>query len=238
MKTFVVIPTYNEASNIQELLRALLALKLKHAHFLVVDDNSPDGTADLARKMGKNHKNIHVLVRSHARGRGTAGIAGFKKALELGADVICEMDADFSHDPKYLPSLLQGLDHADAVLGSRAVTGGTDDDRPFRRQSLTKFANLYIRLFLGLQVKDCNSGYRCFKRKVFDKVNLDKMLATGPDIVQEILYKTHLHGFKLAEVPIAFHERTKGVSKLGYKHLYKGYLMVFKLRFLSLFRRL
>ncbi len=238
MKTIVVIPTYNEASNIVHLLQELTHLKLSNTHFLVVDDNSPDGTGQRVLDLRKKHKQIHLLLRTKERGRGTAGIAGFKQTLQMGADVICEMDADFSHDPKYLPSLIRGLDHADVVLGSRAVAGGCDDDRPFRRRLLTKCANFYIRIFLGLKAKDCNSGYRCFRRKVLESIDLDHMIAQGPEIVQEILYKSHLHGFRIAEVPISFVERKHGVSKLGYKHLYKGYIMVLKLRFLKLFGRL
>ena len=238
MKTVVVIPTYNESSNITLLLQALLKLKIPNSHFLVVDDNSPDGTSQRVLALQKKHKQVHLLLRTKERGRGSAGIAGYKQALAMGADVVCEMDADFSHDPKYLPSLLQGIAHADVVLGSRAVEGGKDDDRPFRRQLLTKCANFYIRFFLGLQVKDCNSGYRCFRRKVLQSLDIDHMLANGPDLVQEVLYKSHLKGFHITEVPISFVERKHGISKLGYKHLYKGYFMVLRLRLLKLFWRL
>ena len=238
MKKFIVIPTYNERENIVNLINQINSLKIKDAHTLVVDDNSPDGTADIVREISKKDNNVHLLSRTADKGRGSAGVAGFKKALEMGADIICEMDADFSHNPKYLPDLINNLKDCGVTIGSRFVSGGSDEDRPFLRRILTILANFYIRVLLGLKVKDCNSGYRCFKRDVLKKINLDKMISKGPSIVQEILYKAHLAGFKINEVPIEFVERKEGKSKLGLKHLYKGYTMVLKLKFLHLVGRL
>ena len=231
---FVMLPTYNEAENIAGLIRAIRTLHLPNLHILVVDDNSADGTSHLVTSLMQKDKQLHLLVRTTQRGRGTAGIAGFRKSLDMGADIICEMDADFSHNPKYLPSLLRALKSADMVLGSRAVPGGSDTDRPRFRQILTKLANLYIALVLGLRVKDCNSGYRCFKRHVLETINLDTLTAQGPGIVQELLYRAYLHGFRITEVPISFVERKKGTSKLGFSHLYQGYLLILKLKLLRL----
>jgi dolichol-phosphate mannosyltransferase len=237
MKTVLVIPTYNEAENIERLITTLRRLNLD-LDILVVDDNSPDGTSKIVERLMKKDKKLHLLLRTRDKGRGSAGVAGFKKALDMKADVICEMDADFSHDPQYLPALLKGLEKGDVVLGSRAVSGGSDDDRPFLRRMLTVFANFYIRLLLGVPVRDCNSGYRCFKRRVLAALNLDKITTKGPGIVQEILYRAHLAGFRIVEVPISFVERRKGTSKLGFKHLYRGYFLILKLRFLRLIGRL
>jgi len=238
MKTVVVLPTYNEAENILALLHALRKLPLKNLHLLVVDDSSPDGTAALVQRAMKRDPYVHLLVRTTDRGRGSAGVAGFKKALEMGADVVCEMDADFSHGPQFLPSLLDALKDADVVLGSRAVPGGKDDDRPFLRQLLTRAANRYIGFILGLHIQDCNSGYRCFTRKVLESISLDTLTATGPGIVQEILYRTHLQGFRITEVPISFVERKRGTSKLGFRHLWKGYLLILRLRLQHLLGRI
>lgn len=238
MKKIVVIPTYNESENIVNLINQINKLEINDMHILIVDDNSPDGTADLVRKISKKNNNVHLLSRTADRGRGSAGIAGFKKALEIGGDIICEMDADFSHNPKYLPDLINKLRDCDVTIGSRFVSGGSDEDRPFLRRLLTILANFYIRVLLGLKVGDCNSGYRCFRRDVLQKINLDKITSRGPSIVQEILYKAHLAGFSIKEIPIEFVERKEGKSKLGLRHLYKGYTMVLKLKFLRLIGRI
>ena len=234
MKKIVVIPTYNERENIARLIDEINKLNIRDLGIIVVDDNSPDGTADIVKMLAKKEKNIHLIVRNSDRGRGRAGIAGFKEALRIGADAVCEMDADFSHDPKHLPALIESLKNCDVVIGSRFASGGSDADRPFFRRIITLLANLYIRILLGLNVKDCNSGYRCFKRGVLEKINLDNTISKGPSVVQEILYKAHLAGFNIKEVPIKFIERREGKSKLGLKHLYKGYTMVLKLKFLRL----
>ena len=234
----VILPTYNEAENIVPLIHALRALKIPQMDILVVDDNSPDGTADLVKKQMLRDKQLHLLVRTTDKGRGAAGVAGYKKALEMGADIICEMDADFSHEPRSLPSLLAALEHADMALGSRAVQGGRDTDRPWFRRIITRIANSYVSLLLGLHVGDCNSGYRCFRRKVIETIGLDSLYSHGPGIVQEVLYRAHLKGFRIAEVPISFIERRKGASKFGYRHLYQGYLLIIKLRLQHLFNKI
>lgn len=230
MKTTVIIPTYNERENIKSLITNIIKLNIHNIHVLVVDDNSPDQTWKIVQDMSKKNKHIHLLRRMHERGRGSAGIAGFKAALKKGADLIIEMDADYSHNPKYIPSLIEASKHCDLVLGSRLVKGGKDVGRPYWRQLLTIAANWYIKIMLGLKVYDCNSGFRCFRKEIFVKVALNKMVSTGPSIVQELLYKTHLNGFEICEIPIHFVEREKGTSKLGFKHLYKGYIMVLHLK--------
>ncbi|MBW2976717.1 polyprenol monophosphomannose synthase [Candidatus Woesearchaeota archaeon] len=234
MKTFVMIPTYNEKENISNLISAILKLKIKNLHIVVADDNSPDGTWKIVREISKKKKNIHLLLRKINRGRGSGGRDGFVYCLKQGADIVVEMDADMSHDPKYIPLMLKELKNADLILGSRRVRGGKEIGRSWFRRLVTWGANLYITVMLGIKVKDCNSGYRCFKRKVLEKINLSKIESKGPAIVQEVLFKAHLKGFKIKEIPITFVNRTKGKSKLGIKQLANGYFMVTRLRFLKL----
>jgi dolichol-phosphate mannosyltransferase len=238
MNIVVMLPTYNESENIEHLIHALFQLNIAHLEILVVDDHSPDGTWKIVERLMKKYPFLHLLLRTGPRGRGLAGVAGFLKALEMGADIVVEMDADFSHNPSSLPSLLSALDSADMVVGSRAVKGGSDFDRPFLRQLLTVFANLYIRLLLGVRVKDCNSGYRVFRRNVLTSIDLEHITSHGPGIIQEVLYRVHLHKFRIKEVPIAFVERKRGLSKLGFSHLYQGYILILKLRLLRLMRKL
>ncbi len=227
MKTVVVLPTYNERENISELIKKILSHSVD---ILVVDDNSPDGTWKIVEDISKKDSRVKLLKRIAERGRGTAGVAGFRKALELGYDIIIEMDADFSHNPDDIPKLLSAIKEGDVVLGSRLIKEGKQLGRSKYRKLLTSFANFYIRTTLGMKIRDCNSGYRCFKRKVLDAINLDTITAKGPDIVQEILYKAFLKKFKIIEIPIVFAERKKGSSKLGLKHLFWGYTKVLKLK--------
>lgn len=228
MKTIVMIPTWNEKENIKRITPEIL----KHnVEILVVDDNSPDKTWQIILDFSKKNKKVHLLLRKHNKGRGTAGRDGFKKALVLGADYIIEMDADFSHDPKYIPKMLEEIKNYDVVLGSRSVEGAKDLDRDIFRRFITFLGNSYIRLILGLKVRDCNSGFRCFRRKVLLSINLNKLKAKGPDIVQEVLYKVHLKGFKIKEIPIIFPDRKYGkTTKTLYDYI-KAPHIVLKLRF-------
>ncbi len=230
MKPFVMIPTYNEKENIAILINKILSLKIKNLHIVVADDNSPDGTWEIVEQISKRNKNIHLLLRKTDRGRGSAGRDGFIYCLNHGADVIVEMDADMSHDPKYIPGMISGLKDADLVLGSRRLKGSKEVGRGIIRKIITLGANLYITLMLGIRVKDCNSGFRCFKRKVLEAISLEKLESKGPAIVQEVLFKAHLKGFKIKEIPITFVNRTKGKSKLGIKQLANGYFMVLRLK--------
>ena len=228
MKIYAVVPTYNEKGNIEKMIKRLLLIP--DVYPLIVDDNSPDGTSDIVKKLMKKNKRIELLLRKTNRGRGSAGIAGFEHAVKKKADFIIEMDADFSHDPKYIPALVRALSKCDVVLGSRYANGGKQVGRPFRRQLLTFFANLYIRMILWLPVQDCNSGFRGYRRSALEKILSKKLEAKGPDIVQEVLYKAHLSKLKICEIPITFFEREEGSSKLGLNHLYKGYTAVLKLK--------
>ena len=230
MKPFVMIPTYNESENIKALIDKILKLRVKNIQIVVVDDNSPDKTWEIVENISKKNKNVHLLLRKGNKGRGAAGKAGFIYCLKHGADVIIEMDADMSHNPKYIPLMIKELKSADLVLGSRRVANGSEVGRSLLRKFVTWGANLYIGLMLGIKSKDCNSGFRCFKRKVLEDINLQKIESRGPSIVQEILFKAHLKGFKIKEIPITFVNRTKGKSKLGLPQLAAGYYMILKLK--------
>ena len=226
----VMIPTWNERDNIAPLLDELLALPLPLV-LLVVDDNSPDGTAEVVRGMAAEHSRVHLLVRQEGRGRGSAGIAGFRRALEMGAAIVVEMDADFSHQPRHLPAMLAALRRCDLVIGSRFVEGGADLDRGWLRRVITRLAGCYVRLILGLSTRDVSSGYRCFRRAALEKLDLDQLQSTGPSVVLEILYRTVLAGFRVVEVPIVFVDRHQGESKLNMRILLQTLLMVACIRF-------
>lgn len=235
MKTFVMIPTYNESQNIKSLIDKIIGLRIKNLNIVVVDDNSPDGTWKIVQDMSKKNKNVHLLLRKRDKGRGAAGKEGFIYCLRHNADIVVEMDADMSHDPKYIPAMIKELENADLVLGSRRIEGSKEIGRSLIRRFVTWGANLYIKMMLGINVDDCNSGFRCFKRNVLEAVKLEKLESKGPAIVQEVLFKAHLRGFKIKEIPITFVNRTKGHSKLGISQLAAGYFMVLKLRLQHLF---
>ncbi|RJO60646.1 polyprenol monophosphomannose synthase [candidate division WS5 bacterium] len=237
MKTIVFIPTYNERENIEKLIDEILNLNIDNLEVLIVDDNSPDGTWKIVEDIERKKKSVHLLLRKEEKGRGNAGKSGFKFAVEHKADYIIEMDADFSHHPREIPKLLNEIRDADLILGSRLILGGKDVGRGIVRELITKLSNLYIRLLLGLKVKDCNSGFRCFRREVLEAIDIDKLESKGPTIVQEVLFKSYLKGFKIKEVPITFTERAVGKSKLfGIKHLWQGYYIVLRLKTLKMLR--
>tara|TARA_Y100000310_G_C20703189_1_gene832002 strand:+ start:7154 stop:7855 length:702 start_codon:yes stop_codon:yes gene_type:complete len=229
-----MVPTYNEKENIKTLIDEILKLKIKNLHIVVVDDNSPDNTWKIVQQISKKNKNVHLLLRKSDKGRGSAGRDGFIYCLKHGADIIVEMDADMSHNPKYILVMIKELKNADVILGSRRVKGSKEIGRSQFRRLVTLIANLYITWMLGIRVKDCNSGYRCFKREVLEKIKSEKIESKGPSIVQEVLFKTHLNKFRIKEIPITFINRTKGKSKLGLKQLAAGYFMVLKLKFMKL----
>ncbi len=239
------VPTYNEAENIVDLARELLALGPAF-EVLVIDDDSPDGTARLVAEAARSEPRLHLLHRTADRGRGAAGRAGFVRALEMGADVVVEMDADFSHQPRFVPDMLRRLGEAapragapvGLVLGSRGVRGGSDADRGAVRRVITLLANAYIRVLLGLAVRDCNSGFRCWKASTLRAIRVEDTFSKGPAIVQELLFKTARAKIGIAEVPIDFVDRVRGTSTLSMRTLMQGYTTVLKLRWMALCGRL
>lgn len=225
MKTVVVIPTYNESKNIGLLIDEIERLGAA-PDILVVDDDSPDGTSALVAKRAAGDQCVHLLTRKERKGRGYAGIAGFRQALAMGADLIVEMDADFSHHPRFIPALTEACRHADVAIGSRGVAGGGEQGRGFSRRFLTKMANLYIRLLLREPIQDCTSGFRCFRRSVLERIRLETMISSGPSIVEEVLFRAKRLGCTFAEVPIIFEQRVRGESNLSLRKLFNTFFMI------------
>ncbi len=184
----VVLPTYNEAGNIQRLVSAILDLT-ENISVVVVDDNSPDGTGQIVKQMQDGNERVSLVQRMGKKGRGLAGKEGFIFALKQGAEHIVEMDADFSHDPAEIPALLDQIRSCDMVIGSRYIPGGMDERASFTRKAISLFARKFIRSFLGVRVNDPTSGFRCFSRKTLDAVGLDCLKAETPFIVLEVLYR-------------------------------------------------
>jgi len=213
MKILAMLPTYNEAGNILPLINELLALN-PALEVLVVDDNSPDGTWKLVGDKAATEPRLHLIHRTTERGRGTAGIAGFRYARDNGYDLAVEMDADFSHHPRFIPSLLEPLESgkADIVIGSRLVKGGGETGRHPLRRYITLSANLYIKLMLKLPVRDCTTGFRTFNRRALETIPWETLNASGPEIVQEVLIEARRAGLKMVERPILFEERREGQS--------------------------
>jgi dolichol-phosphate mannosyltransferase len=230
-KVIVMIPTYNEGGNIEALIQEILALPLDHDLFiLVVDDNSPDGTGEIVARLAGKDERVLLLSRKDRRGRGLAGIAGFKKSLSLDPDYVVEMDGDGSHQPTFIPALLEQAREDDLVLGSRYVKGGKDADRPLYRRLVTFLVRAFIRRRFHLSVRDVSSGFRCFRREVLEKIGLDGLASVGPAVVLEILYRAHLLNFRMAEVPIIFVDRKLGQTKLTVRTLLQTLFMTFKFK--------
>jgi dolichol-phosphate mannosyltransferase len=217
-KTMVVMPTYNERENLPLIVEALLALPIDDLNVLVVDDNSPDGTGQLADGLAEKHpERVSVLHRTEKNGLGPAYIAGFKKALSLGAEYLVQMDADFSHQPKYLIDLIAKADEGyDMVSGSRWANGGSvDESWPVYRKLLSYFANrIYVRLLLGIPLNDATGGFRLWRRQTLIGIDLDRVRSNGYVFQVEIAYLTSRLGFSIAEVPIHFPDRQRGDSKM------------------------
>jgi dolichol-phosphate mannosyltransferase len=230
-KVVVMIPTYNEGGNIEALIQEIRAVPLQHDLFvLVVDDNSPDGTGEIVARLEEEDARVGLLSRKDRRGRGLAGIAGFKKSLTLNPDYVIEMDGDGSHQPRFIPALLEQAREDDVVLGSRYVKGGKDADRPLHRRFITVLVRAFIRRRFHLPVRDVSSGFRCFRREVLEKIGLDDLVSVGPSLVLEILYKAYLLNFRIAEVPIIFVDRKQGQTKLTMRTLVQTLFMTFKFK--------
>jgi len=234
MRTLVIIPTYNELDNLPQLLPEVLS-KSAEINVLIVDDNSPDGTAAFVENERKKNERIHLIKRSSKQGLGTAYIAGFKYALQNDFELIFEMDADFSHDPKEIPRFLDEIRESDLVVGSRYITGVNVINWPMRRLLLSSFANLYTRVITGMPVHDATGGFKCFRRKVLESINLDQVRSNGYAFQIEMNFKAWKKGFKVKEIPIIFVDRTKGQSKMSKKIVREAVTMVWKLRFKSIF---
>lgn len=211
---WLVLPTYNEAENIEAFVEAARAKLPPSAQVLIVDDSSPDGTGEIAERLAAREPNVSVLHRRFKEGLGPAYIAGFRQALAGGAELVLEMDSDFSHDPAYLPRLLEAGRRADVVLGSRYVPGGGVSDWGPLRKAISRGGSAYARLLLGVDVQDLTGGFKCFRREVLEAIDLDSVQARGYAFQVEMTYRAIRAGFEVVEVPIVFRDRRAGSSKM------------------------
>lgn len=229
VKPIVIVPTYNERANLTTLLPAIL--RDPRLHVLVVDDNSPDGTSQLVEEMTDTYPGrLFLLTRPEKRGLGTAYLAGFRWALDRDYDLICEMDADYSHDPAMLPRLVAAAQDADLVLGSRYVRGGGTSDWSALRRLVSRLGSLYARLILGLPYQDLTGGFKCFRRRVLESLDLDEIRSTGYAFQIELTYRAHRAGFRITEIPIVFAERRAGTSKMSFDIMLEALVRVWQLR--------
>ena len=230
MKKFIILPTYNEAENLPKLVKTIFDLQIPDLHIIVVDDNSPDGTGQIADRLAKEFPLI-VIHRQGKQGLGSACITGFKKALEFGADIVCQMDADFSHDPHDLPRLLERIDRDyDFVIGSRRVIGGNIKGWSRYRNIQSILAMSFARAMLGLKTKDITAGYRCLKATMLKDIDFQTIKANGYAFQEELIYRSEKKGYSIAEVPVTFIDRKFGQSKLGIKDIIEFFMTVFRLR--------
>lgn len=231
MNTFIVLPTYNEKKNIGNIISQIFGLNIPNLNVLVVDDNSPDGTGQLVDQLKQNEPRIHVLHRTRKEGLGPAYLAGFAYALAQGADYIMEMDSDGSHDPKYIPAILEAAKSFDLVLGSRYIKGGGVSNWAWSRRLISKFGNYYARFILNSPIRDMTGGFKCFNRKVLESLDLNDVESLGYNFQIELTYKTLKRGFTVKEIPIIFTERKGGQSKFNYKIVLESFIKVIQLRF-------
>jgi dolichol-phosphate mannosyltransferase len=234
---WLILPTYNEAENIEAFIDAVLPVLPASARILVVDDSSPDGTGEIADRLAAAEPRITVMHRPHKEGLGPAYIAGFRHALDQGAQLLLEMDSDFSHDPSYLPAMLAAMEEADLAIGSRYVAGGGVADWGVVRRTISRGGSAYSRVVLGLDVCDLTAGFKCFRREVLEEIDLDSIEAKGYAFQVEITYRTVQRGFKVVEVPIVFRDRRAGRSKIDRSIVSEAIWRVPQMRFRALGRR-
>jgi glycosyltransferase involved in cell wall biosynthesis len=238
LQTSVIVPTYNEKENLEPLATQLLALPVD-VHVIVVDDNSPDGTGEIADRLaGESDGRLSVIHRAGKLGLGTAYIAGFRCALSNGAELICTMDADFSHNPRYISAMIEKIGQGyDLVIGSRYVTGGGTSGCTLKRKLLSWGANAFARVLLGLHAHDTTAGFRCYRREVLEDVGLDTIKADGYSFLVEMLYHVQSRGWRVGEVPIIFENRQQGVSKISQGEVVRAIRTVLRLGWARLTRR-
>jgi dolichol-phosphate mannosyltransferase len=229
-RTLIVVPTYKESSNIAQLVPQFFA-SAGDAHLLVVDDDSPDGTAEIVEKLMATYPNLGILRRQGERSLGRAYTAGIRHALENGFQVIGTMDADLSHNPAYLPDMFALLKTCDVVIGSRYVPDGGTVNWTIRRILLSWLANKFASILLQVPAHDLTSGYRLYRRSALEWLRTEEVKSTGYSFLAEVLYRAHLAGARIAEYPIIFHDRVLGVSKLHRREIYLGAVNLLRLRF-------
>jgi dolichol-phosphate mannosyltransferase len=230
MKTLLIIPTYNEIENLRPLLEEILSYA-PETEVLIIDDHSPDGTGELADEIQNENPRVKALHRPDKMGLGTAYIVGFKYAIEHGYDAVFEMDADFSHNPRYLPNFLKAVEQADLVIGSRYIPGGDTPNWSLLRRLISGGGNIFARLALGIPVHDCTAGYRLYRRQLLESVDLDTVVSHGYAFQIEMACRAARQGFKIVETPIIFMDRRFGKSKMSRKIVLEGFAYVLKARF-------
>jgi len=235
MKTLVIVPTYNEIENIERIIETVLA-KAEDIEILVLDDNSPDGTALRVKFMQSSEPRLHLIERPGKMGLGSAYVTGFKYALQNGYEYIMEMDADFSHNPEDVPRLIEAAKKYDLVIGSRYCNGVNIINWPFKRLLISYFASKYVRVITGMPVKDPTGGFKCFNRKVLESIDLDKILSDGYAFQIEMNFRSWVKGFRIKEIPIVFTERLNGVSKMSRHIVWEAAWMVWHLQLLKLLK--
>lgn len=226
-KVLIIIPTYNEAENVPVLLQQVFQ-HLPQGDVLIVDDNSPDQTGHLAETLRARYPNLYVLHRPGKLGLGTAYIAGFRYAIEHNYDVAFEMDADFSHDPGLLPNFLAAIQHADLVIGSRYMHGGSTPGWPAFRKLISNWGNNFARLLLGMVAQDCTGGYRCYRRELLQHIDFDAICSRGYAFQVELLYRAQQQHARIVEIPITFVDRQRGRSKMSSKIVLEAFIYVVK----------
>jgi dolichol-phosphate mannosyltransferase len=236
MKSTVIVPTYNERENIVLLIPELLALPVG-LNVLVVDDNSPDSTGLIVEEMAAQEPRLSVIHRPGKLGLGTAYIAGFKKALATGAERILTMDADYSHHPRYIPTMLERSQTADLVIGSRYVRGGGAEGRPLSLRLVSYGGNAFAKIVLGLRAMDCTAGFRCYRRDVLEAIDLDAIFSNGYSFLIEMLYLVQRQGWTVAEVPICYMDRRLGASKISRNEIARAMYTVVRLGASRVLRR-
>lgn len=233
-ESLVIVPTYNEKDNIQTVVERVNALGTD-IDILVVDDNSPDGTAEIVKELQTKYENLHLMERVGKLGLGSAYVAGFRWALKRDYEYILEMDADLSHNPFDIPRLInRAKEGYDVVIGSRYCNGVNVIHWPIKRLILSYGANKYTRIVTGLPIKDCTSGFKCYRRKVLESIDLERIKSSGYSFQIEMKFRAWKKGFSLVEVPIIFEERSEGRSKMTKAIIYEAVFMVWKLKILSL----
>ena len=229
MKTLIVTPTYNERKNIRELVSTLFELN-PDFHILVVDDSSPDGTAEIVEELQADCANLHLLSRNEKTGLGSAYIAGFNYALERDYEAVVQMDADMSHDPKDVPLLIETIENADLAIGSRYISGINVVNWPLQRLIISYGANIYTRLVTRLPVRDATGGFKCWRREALEGLDLDGIRSQGYSFQIEMTYRAWLKGFRITEIPIIFVDRTVGESKMTRSIMLEAAVMIPRLR--------
>ncbi len=236
-RALIIFPTYNEKDNIEKIIEAVLPLD-NRINVLVVDDNSPDGTGDIADRMAKSDPRINVLHRENKEGLGRAYIAGFEWGIKREFDYLFEMDADFSHGPEFLKDFFLAIRDADLILGSRYISGVNVINWPMSRLLLSYFANVYTRIITGMPVRDATGGFKCFRRKVLETIDLDAIKSNGYTFQIEVSMRAWKKGFKIKEIPIVFTDRQEGASKMSKKIIREAIWMVWYLRLMSILGKL